>query len=378
MDVVRNVRGQRTVIVRRPDRSVVVSTGLHSGYVEKTVVAHGGQTLIQRTYLVNNVRYTRLYNTYVFHGVTLNHYIPAFYFAPAFYGWAYYPWASPVGYNWGWAGLPWYGFYGPYFAPWQVYPSPAFWLTDYMIGQTLSDAYQAGLQDGQAPAGDDQGGYADNGAGDQAGPTDDSGDETYAPTTTAITPALKLAIEDEVQQQIAYENAASAKPEEAADLDSLPQVLVPKHLFIVDQTLNVTTVDQQTCGLSAGDVLRLGAAPEDNSQTADLTVATSRQLDCPAGIQVTVSLADLQNMQDSFRAKLDAGLQSLRAGQGQNGLPAAPKTAIAPPPRPGVDVPADTTNVQVALSSAQQDANQTEAQTMEQAFSSKASSNGGE
>jgi len=59
MDVVRNVRGQRTVSVHRPDRSLVVSTGLHLDYVERTVVAHGAHTLIQRTYLVNNVHYSR-------------------------------------------------------------------------------------------------------------------------------------------------------------------------------------------------------------------------------------------------------------------------------------------------------------------------------
>jgi hypothetical protein len=356
MDVSRNALGQRTVVVRRPDKSVVVSTGSHSGYVQKTVVGRGGRTLIQRTYMVNGVRSTQLYNTYSFNGMTLNHYVPAFYYDPAFYGWAYYPWAAPIGYDWGWAGSPWYGYYNSYFSPWQTYPSPAYWLTDYFLGQTLSDAYQASLQNGQTID-------ADQGGGDQ-----DSSDGTYAQDTTAITPDLKQAIAEEVQQQLAYENAAAAKPLEAANLDSLPQVLDPNHLFVVDRGLNIATADQQLCGLSAGDVLRLVATPQSDSQTAELTVAASRQSDCPAGAEVTVSLQDLENMQDNLRAKIDAGLQNLRTNQGHNGLPPAPKSAIAPPPRPSEDVPADTTNVQAALSAAQQDANQTESQAVKLVF----------
>ena len=154
--------------------------------------------------------------------------------------------------------------------------------------------------------------------------------------------------------------------------------MVPDHLFVVDHTLNVATEDQQMCSLSAGNVVRLVAAPQNGSQTADLNVAGSRQSDCPAGVQVTVSIQDLQDMQNSFRAKLDAGLQTLRAKQGQNGLPAAPKSAIAPPPRPAEEVPADSTDVQGAIRSAQQDANQTESQTVKLAFPSNGAPGGGD
>jgi len=143
---------------------------------------------------------------------------------------------------------------------------------------------------------------------------------------------------------------------------------VPNHLFVVDQTLNVATVDQQLCTLSAGNVLRLEGAPEGDAQTASLVVAASRRMDCPSGTEVVLALEDLQNMQDNFRAKLDSGLEALHANQGQGGLPPAPKSAIAAPPRPAVDLPADPANVEAAVSAAQDEATQSETQMMGLAF----------
>jgi hypothetical protein len=80
---------------------------------------------------------------YGYRGLALNVYAPGFYFAPGFYGWAYNPWAVPIAYGWGWAGNPWLGFYGGYFTPFAVYPSAAFWLTDYLIAADLQAAYAA-------------------------------------------------------------------------------------------------------------------------------------------------------------------------------------------------------------------------------------------
>ena len=362
MDVITNAHGQRTVMVRRADKSLVVSTGPHSGYVQKTVAAPNGRILIQRTYMVNNVRVTRVYDTYVYNGVTLPHFLPAFYYPPEFYGWAYYPWDAPIAYRWGWADSPWGAYYSGYFAPFPVYASPAYWLTDYFFSETLAEAYQnirdrAAARDAQAAAAEE--------AGDQA----DADDEVQAQQDTPITPELKQAIAEEVQQQLAYENAAAAKPDAAATVDSFPQVLVANHLFVVGQTLNVATTDAAVCTLSPGDILKLTDTPGDGAQTAGLFVAAGRQLDCPGGTQVTVALQDLQEMQDSFRTVLSAGLQKLRDGQGQNGLPAAPKSAIAPPPRPAVNVTADNTVLEAALKEAQLDADKAESQAATQAFS---------
>jgi hypothetical protein len=67
---------------------------------------------------------------------------------------------------------------------------------------------------------------------------------------------------------------------------------------------------------------------------------------------------------------LDAGLQQLREQQGHAGLPGAPNSTIAPPPRPADDVPADSQNVQALLQAQQQQANQAEAGVTQVAFAS--------
>jgi hypothetical protein len=360
LDVVHDVHGGRTVVVHGPDHSLIVSTGAHRGYVQKAIFLHG-QRFIQRTILAGRTRTVRLYSSYTFHGVVLTHYMPHYLYAPAFYGWAYYPWAAPVPYVWAWAAAPWYAAYGPYFVTSPVYAGPYDWLTDYYLGQTLADAYTASQPDGGETADATQG-YADQAAG--AAP----GDELSAQSDAPISPEVKQAIAQEVQQQIAYENAASAQPETAATVNDLPQILQPNHVFVVDAGLNATTPDAQACTLSAGDVLRLTAAPAADSAVADLIVTSSRRADCPAGVQVALSLENLEEMQNSFRARLDDGLLALRGQQGHNGLPTAPPSAIAPPPRPTEYPPAADDNTDAMLSSARQQAAQAETEVTQQAL----------
>jgi hypothetical protein len=216
-----------------------------------------------------------------------------------------------------------------------------------------------------APAG---GGGPESSYSGDAAPMGDG--EAYAQADTPITPEIKQAIAEEVSQQLAYENAAAGKPDNAPSLDGLPQVLTPNHLFVVDRSLPTSTSDGQQCGLSTGDVLRLVAAPPDAAVTADLMVVSSRKGDCPAGLIVSVPLESLQEMQNNFRAQLDSGLQTLHAQQGQGGLPGAPMSAIAPPPRPVDEPPADNENVQAQLDAQQQQADQAEASVTQSAFAS--------
>jgi hypothetical protein len=112
------------------------------------------------------------------------------------------------------------------------------------------------------------------------------------------------------------------------------------------------------------------AVPPPDSVTADLLVVSSRKGDCPAGITVSVPLGDLQEMQNNFRAQLDSGLQALRDQQGKGGLPGAPMSAIAPPPRPVDEPPAGNINVQAQLDAQQQQANQAESTVTQSAFAS--------
>ena len=291
IDINRGPHGQRIVVTPRPDHSLLVSTGRNSGYLQRIVV-HNRNTYIQRTYVSGNLRVSRVYSTYTYHGLLLDHYVPSYFYAPALYGWAYYPWDTPAAYAWGWLGAPWYGYYGSYFSPWNSYLSGANWLTDYYLSQTLATGYQ---QQDPVTSGDQ---YADDSI------PQDGSDDAYTQADTPITPEVKQAIAEEVQQQLAYENAAAVQPDapQTATLTDLPQVLTPNHVFVVDQPRNAITADSQACGLSAGNVLRMVAAPADGSPTADLTVVSSRRGDCPAGVQITVSLQDLEEMQNNFRA----------------------------------------------------------------------------
>jgi hypothetical protein len=360
MDIARGPHGQRTIISERLDHSRLVSTGAHRGYSERSI-NHNGHEFTQRTYVHGDHRFTHEYTRYHYHGREFNHYVPRVTYAPAYYGWAYYPWDAPAYYGWGWEGSPWFAFYSGFFSPWDSYPSGANWLTDFLLGQTMQDGYPANAQAGGA--GQQDAGFASSDADAQA-----SEDQTSAPVDTPITPDIKQLIAEEVKQQLAFENAAAAQPDQAPSLDGLPQVLVPNHLFVVDQVQNVSTADGQQCSLSAGDVIKLTAAPPDGAATADLTVLSSRKGDCASGLTVTLPLESLQEMQNNFRAQLDAGLQALREQQGKGGLPAAPMAAITPPPVPAEEPPADTENVQALLDAQQQQADQAETSVTQTAF----------
>jgi hypothetical protein len=364
MDIARGPRGQRTIISQRPGGRLV-STGKNRGYFEHPVSYHG-HSFTQRTYVRGGNRFTRDYVGYRYHGMLLNHYVPHVTYAPAFYGWAYYPWGAPVPYGWGWEGSPWYDFYSGFFSPSDSYPDGASWLTDYTLGQTMQDGYPADAQAGGTGQPDNGNGPPDANAPGADAPLAD--DQTSAPADTPITPDIKQMIAAEVKQQLAFENAAASKPDQAPALDGLPQVLVPNHLFVVDQVQNVTTADGQQCSLSVGDVIKLVSAPPDGAATADLTVLSSRKGDCASGLTVTVPLESLQEMQNNFRAQLDSGLQALREQQGKGGLPAAPMAAITPPPVPADEPPADTENVQADLNAQQQQADQTESSVTQTAF----------
>src|SRR5450631_4356091 len=141
--------GTRQVVTEHRDvnnhvQSRIVSTGSNRGYVEHTF-QRGGHEYMRRTYVYGGRTYVNVYRGSYYHGVIYYHYVPAYYYHPVFYGWAYNPWPAPVYYNWGWYGASWYAPYGYYFAPYPAYPSAAFWLTDYMIAESLRTSYDAGM-----------------------------------------------------------------------------------------------------------------------------------------------------------------------------------------------------------------------------------------
>jgi hypothetical protein len=325
--------GGRQMVTEHTDAnghvSRIVGTGPNRGYAEHTF-QRGGHEYMRRTYVNGGRTYVNVYRGYYYHGYPYYYYVPAYYYGPAYYGWAYNPWAAPVYYNWGWYGSPWYGPYGYYFAPYQAYPSAAFWLTDYMVAADLRSAYEAGAAAGaanNADAGNANNAQASNGA--QAG-------QPAQNTAVTLTPEVKQMIAEEVKAQLAAEQAAagqsraanapanSAPQQPAANTEQVPPALDPNlRVFIVATSLDVTS-HGQTCSLSAGDVLMRSEDSPDKDNAVGVSVVSSKKSDCSMGSAQRVQVADLQDMHNHFREQLSSGLKTLADNQGKNGIPAGP------------------------------------------------------
>jgi hypothetical protein len=284
MEIHHGLAGGRRVEVMHGDRRIVAEHG-GRGFVERPY-HYGGHEYAHRTYYYNGRAYDRFYARGYYRGVYVNVYSPVAYYRPAFYGWAYNPWAVPIAFSWGFAVNPWYGFYGPYFAPYPVYPSASFWLTDYLVSQSLAAAYEARAQEAAA---------------------------AQIAAADAMSRQTKDLIAAEVQRQIALENSEAARN---AALDPASS--------------------GNECAVSQGDALQLVGPPPPDATAANLIVLSSKGgVECRRGATVSVAFADLQDMQNHMRETIDQGMGELQAKQSQGGLPALPPSANAPPVKAG-------------------------------------------
>jgi len=329
MAIHHNLNGNRRVSVERADHSRIVADRRGHGYVQHPY-SYRGHEYAHRTYYRNGRPYDRFYRGYAFHGVAVEAYAPSVYFAPAFYGWAYNPWAAPVAFSFGFAAAPWYGAYGFYFTPYAVYPGPAFWLTDYIISQQLAAAYAANAAM-QAQAATQGAGYV------------------------ALTPDVKDAIANEVKAQIALENqeqqTVAANNEPDPSNSGIGRMLSDgvQHVFVAGKDLDLVDANGTECAVSEGDALQLTGPPAADATAANLVVMASKGgNECRKGVTVAVNFADLQDMQNAMRETIDQGMAELQAKQGTGGLPAAPASAKAAPVQAGFakDAPPPDADVQ--------------------------------
>jgi hypothetical protein len=281
-----------------------------SHYEERNLLFHGHE-FAHRTYYVHGVAYSHFYQHYNYRGIAFEVYAPHYYYNPAFYGWAYAPWRAPVAWEWGWAGDPWYRYYGGWFRPYPIYTSPALWLTDYLLAQTLEAAYESRIEAATA------------------------GPDTQAAGSAPMTPEVKQAIAEEVRRQLALENSeAATSHQNLPDPGSsgVARMLSDHtaHVFVASDRLAIPSTDGQ-CGISEGDVIQLSGPVDSDATTANLVVLASKGSDCHKGTTVTVGLADLQEMQNHMRETIDHGLDELQSKQGKGGMPAAPPDAAKPP-----------------------------------------------
>jgi hypothetical protein len=311
MEVHRGLNGHRTVVVERSDHTRIVVEHGGRGYVQRPYMYHGHEYAV-RAYYYNGASYHYYYGNYYYRGVYVNPYYPSYYYGPAYYGWVYNPWTAPVSYSWGWAGNPWYGYYGGYFTPYPAYSSPSLWLTDYMISTSLAAAYQARVE-AQAQA-------------------------AAMSNPAPLSPDVKQLIADEVRRQVALENTESQTAAKNAELDaassSIQRALTDGtlHVFVAGKDLDVVDAAGGECALSQGDALQLTGQNAADATSVNLAVLASKGgRECPKGDTVAVSLQDLQDMQNHMRQTIDLGMQELQKKQGQGGLPAAPASAKAAP-----------------------------------------------
>jgi hypothetical protein len=334
MNVHHGLDGHRRIEVERADHSRIVAEHGGRGYIEHPY-AYGGRDFGRRTIYARNGRiYDHYYGRYYYHGVYIHYYTPSFYYRPAFYGWAYNPWVAPVPYAWGWAANPWYGYYGYYFTPYPIYPSAAYWLTDYMIGASLAVVYQNQLE-------------AATLAAQVGGPP---------PNAAPMTAEIKDMISAEVQRQIALENAEALAAQTSvpdAASSSIQRMLTDnvRHVFLIGHELDVVNSAGGECAISQGDALQLVGPPPPDSPTVSMLVLSSKGgIECRKNDTVSVQISDLQEMQNHMRETIQAGMGELQSKQG-NGLPAIPIAARGEPVKATfmTDAPPPDANASVEL-----------------------------
>lgn len=350
IDIYHGPHGIRTIVARRPEGKVLVSTGPHSGYLEENFSA-GGVSYLRRSYLAGRSRAVRIYRAYDYHGHRYFRYIPARRYPAEFYEWTRKPWYPPVIYRWH-PNPP--DTYGHYYATSIANLNVSDWITDYVFIGIFDDADQ---MDGEDP-GSDQNAAGSQDSGD--------GDTVYADRDTLITPELRQAIAAEVQEQLNEEAAVTDPsdqgPQGPGTSDEQEPGFIkewtPNRYFVAGNPIEVATGDGHTCLLDAGNVLRLDSAPSWPPHVK-LTVVASRRADCPVDTRVNVPVDQLAEMDNSFRARLDDGLQTLYSQQSQNGLPAIPDSVKAIP-QSMYAAPADDGNLRSLLTEQQSVAAQAE------------------
>jgi len=350
MDIHHGLTGARSVRVERADHSRVFAERGRRGYVQHPYMFRGRE-YGHRTYWAHGRAYERFYARYPYHGVFMEMYSPVYYYPPGFYGWAYNPWAAPVVYPvaaWGWAGAPWYAYYGPYFAPYPVYAGASLWLTDYLISSSLAEAYQANADAAAA--------------------------QTPLADAAPLTSQVKDLIAAEVQRQIAVENREATPAQQAAgpnpEISGVQRMLSDNtaHIFVAGAPLDVVDATGAECAISEGDVLQLTPTPLPADATAATLVMMSSKggLECHQGSAVTVSIVDLQEMQNHMRETIDQGMGDLQAKQGHGGLPVVPASANGPEAKAmfAIDAPAPDPTASEQIAQQAQEADKAEPEVL--------------
>ena len=353
MDVHRGLGGDRRVEARRPDGSRLVAERGRRGFMERPY-RFRGHDFARRSYYFHGRRFDHFYRPYYYRGMAIDVYEPDLFYPAPFYGWVYNPWATPVQFSWGFAASPWYGYYGPYFAPQPYYPNASAWLADYMVSTSLADGYQARV---------------DAGLPVQPPPPAARGQ-------VALTADVQAQIAEEVRRQIALENAEAQGASRGQDPDPQSSGIArlvgdgASHVFVIGDNMDLTNSTGQECLVTPGDVLQLRTPPAPTAKEANLVVLASKGgQECAKSSTVLVAMNDLQDLQNHMRQTIDQGLGEVQKQEGK-GLPKAPpSTAAAATNAPYIQgaPPADT-NIATELAEQDKEADNAEREANQEAL----------
>ena len=330
--------------------------------VSKTVVVKQNTTIIKNTTVVHNTTIVRNYDRVKFGFAYRPVYVVH---SPVFVSWYDPYWYGPRGvwvvhpfhYKWGWDDYGWYRWHRSYWHCYDVYPTPAYWMTDWLIAGYVADRYEAGVSVDQARedarlAREDAERAADaarrarqdaeiaeakaaqseaetRAAKAEAALTRAEADEAKMksrgeqPSASAVPidpetkEALRVQIEHEVAEKKAYADEA-AKGGNPVPPDVSKCLADPKHIYPVSSSINVVSAkDQSPAGaLTEGDLLKLEPGQENILKNADentfvtMRVMSSKGEDgeAKAGTQISLPIKTLQDFDSEFRAKIDLGL----------------------------------------------------------------------
>ena len=349
--------------------------------VSKTVIVQQNLVINNTTVINNNTRVvnnnTRVVNNNV-RFANSSTVVRTYY--PGRYGFVYRPvvparivftswydpyWYSPVGvvvyhpfrFSWGWYTEPWYRCHAYYWAPYEVYPAPCFWITDWLVAGYIADRYAAAASAEQtreevrlareeaekariaAEQAKDAAEIAEAKAAQAAAEARAERAEARAARAeleearakelagkpnlkaTPIDKETKDALKDQIEQVIAEKKQYAELAAKGTD-PVLPDVTAslknPKHIFPVSKTISVIRAeDSNGAGvLTAGDLLRAEPGQEkiiaeaNENTPITMRVITSKGDDesVPAGNLVAIPLRELQEFDNEFRAKIDVGL----------------------------------------------------------------------
>jgi hypothetical protein len=285
--------------------------------------------------------------------------------SPVFVSWYDPYWYSPSGvvivhpfhYSWGWDNYGWYRCHHHYWATYDVYPAPAYWVTDWMIAGYVADRYAASVSVEQAR---EEARVAQEDAARARAAADRAREdaeiaeakaaqrEAEARAAKAEARIAKAQAEEERAKNLAGQPSPNATPIDSKTKEDLRKQIEqavaekkefaeqtakggnpvppdlsralqdPKHIYPVSSAINVISAsDQNSAGtLTEGDLLRLEPGQETMLKNADentlvsMRVITSKgeEGEAKAGSVVSISLKQLQDFDSEFRAKLDLGL----------------------------------------------------------------------